>query len=150
MFDLAVGLMRTRFLWLIVSFESEQCNVWFDHPKKKRNLDIFLPDIIDLEDDAPSKSLSWSENLEGRSKKVSNVEESLDCLKNVKLAEEDLPVEFNHAMEFLNKVKESPIRPRYGTADYFLEPIFRQIRSLLCIARDTAVLSTKLGTYREY
>lgn len=66
--------------------ESEQCNVWFDHSKKKRKLDFFLSDI-DLE---ASKDLSRSENLESRSKKVSDSEESLDCFKNVKLAEEIL------------------------------------------------------------
>lgn len=62
-----------------MSFESEQCNVWFDHSKKKRNLEFFLPDL-DLEDDASSKDSSRSENLEGRSKKVSDSEESRDRL----------------------------------------------------------------------
>lgn len=72
-----------------MSFESKECNVWFDYSKKKRNLDMFLSDI-DLEDDASNKRLSQSENLEGRSKKVLYSEESLDCFKNVKLAEEML------------------------------------------------------------
>ena len=72
-----------------MSFESEQYTVWFDHSKKKRKLDFFLSDI-DLGDDAASKDLSRSENLEGRTKKVSDSEESLDCFKNVKLAEKIL------------------------------------------------------------
>lgn len=68
--------------------ESEQCNVWFDHSKKKRKLDLFLSDV-DSEDDASIEDSSQSENLEG-SPKVTESEESLDCFKNVKLMEEML------------------------------------------------------------
>lgn len=98
----------------------EQCTVWFDHSKKKRKLDFFLSDI-DSGDDTSSKDFSRSKNLEGQTKKVSNSEESLECFKNVKLAEEILqelnsavdgptvdqlgPVELNHAMAYVNKIK---------------------------------------------
>lgn len=72
-----------------MSFDSEQCNVWFDHSTKKRKLD-FLPSDIDLNDDTSSKDLSWSKNIESISKKVSGSRENLGCFKNVKLAEETL------------------------------------------------------------
>ncbi|OBT40995.1 hypothetical protein VE00_08259 [Pseudogymnoascus sp. WSF 3629] len=65
----------------------EQCNVWFDHSTKKRELDFF-PSDIDLNDDTSSKDLSWSKNIESISKKVSGSRENLGCFKNVKLAEE--------------------------------------------------------------
>ncbi|TVY87151.1 hypothetical protein LAWI1_G007091 [Lachnellula willkommii] len=65
----------------------EQCNVWFDHSKKKRSLEFLLSNL-ELEDDASSEDSFGSENLEGRPKKVSDSEESLDFFKNVKLAEE--------------------------------------------------------------
>jgi hypothetical protein len=72
-----------------VSFDSEQCNVWFDHSTKKRKLEFF-PSDIDLNHDVSSKDLSWSENTESISKKVLGSGESLGCFKNVKLAEETL------------------------------------------------------------
>jgi len=89
MFDLAVNLMRTKFLWLTCVLESERCTVWFDHSKKKRKLDFFLSDI-DLGGDATSKDLFRSENLKDRGGKVSTSEEYLDCFKNVKLIEDIL------------------------------------------------------------
>jgi hypothetical protein len=45
---------------------------------------------MDSGDDATSKDLSRSENLEGQKKKVSDSEEYLDCFKNVKLVKEIL------------------------------------------------------------
>ena len=72
-----------------MSFESERCTVWFDHSKKKRKLDFFLSDI-DSGDNAASKNISLSENLEGRTKKLSDSEETLDCFKHVRLAEKIL------------------------------------------------------------
>ncbi|KFY91374.1 hypothetical protein V498_05511 [Pseudogymnoascus sp. VKM F-4517 (FW-2822)] len=75
----------------------EQCNVWFDHSTEKRKLDLF-PSDIELNDDASSKDLSWSENIRRISKKVSGSGEILGCFKNVKLAEATLQDRFIQLM----------------------------------------------------